>query len=85
MSKRLQVVVSEEELAEIREAARRERLTVSEWARQALRAARGRSPRRAVDDKLEALRRAVAHDAPTGDVDEMLGDIARGYLGADDG
>ena len=40
MSKRLQVVLSEAELDEIRDAARRNRVTVSAWVRRTLRAAR---------------------------------------------
>lgn len=40
MSKRLQVVLDEAEYADIRAAAERERLTVSEWVRRVLRGAR---------------------------------------------
>ena len=40
MSARLQVVLSEEEMIALRQAARRAGLTVSEWARRALRRAR---------------------------------------------
>jgi Arc/MetJ family transcription regulator len=40
MSKRLQVVMSREEYGEIREAAERRRVTVSQWVRRALREAR---------------------------------------------
>lgn len=45
MSMRLQVILSEEEHEEIRATAEGERLTVSEWVRQALRAARERPGR----------------------------------------
>ena len=45
MSKRLQVVLSEAELDEIRDAARRNRVTVSAWVRRTLRAARERELR----------------------------------------
>ncbi len=45
MSKRLQVVLSEAELEEIRDAARRNRVTVSAWVRRTLRAARERELR----------------------------------------
>ena len=40
MSTRLQVIVSDEEMTALRQASRRAGLTVSEWARQALRRAR---------------------------------------------
>ncbi|GMV04492.1 MAG: hypothetical protein AMXMBFR53_07720 [Gemmatimonadota bacterium] len=48
MSMRLQVVMSEAEHEEIRSAAERERLTVSEWVRQVLRDARVRGARGAL-------------------------------------
>jgi hypothetical protein len=80
MSTRLQVVMSEAELREIQKAARRKRVTVSEWVRSALRAARraepGPDPRR----KLNAIRAATCHAFPTGDIDEVLSDIARGRV-----
>jgi Arc/MetJ family transcription regulator len=47
MSMRLQVVMSEEEYGEIRAAAQRRRLNVSEWVRSVLRAARERDARAA--------------------------------------
>jgi len=82
MSQRLQVLFEEEELEEIRQVARRKRLTVAEWVRQALREARSREPSHGVEDKLAALERAVQHDFPTGDVDRMLTEIESGYLGS---
>lgn len=45
MSKRLQVVLSEAELEEIRDAAKRNRVTVSAWVRRTLREARDRELR----------------------------------------
>jgi hypothetical protein len=49
--------------------------------RQALRAARRREP--AVDTlkKLETVRAAARHAYPTADIETMLGEIERGYLG----
>ena len=44
MSKRLQVILDDEELAEIQRAAKRSRMTSSEWVRQALRKARRAEP-----------------------------------------
>lgn len=79
MSKRLQVVMSEEEYREIREAAERRRLTVSEWVRRTLRRARSEEPSSAVGSKLEAVRAAVRHDYPTADMPQMLREIEAGY------
>jgi len=79
MSKRLQVLLDEPELRELREAARRQRVPVSEWVRRALREARQREPRGDMDIKLRAVRAASRHEFPTADIDEMLGEIERGY------
>ena len=84
MSTRLQVIVSEEEMISLRQAARRAGLTLSVWARQALRRARdeqaGPGPAQApgAKSRLRALERALACNHPTGDVGEMLADIERG-------
>jgi predicted 2-oxoglutarate/Fe(II)-dependent dioxygenase YbiX len=67
------------ELREIKRAARRNRMTVAEWVRQALRAARRRETIIPTDRKLQVVREAARHDYPTGDIEEMLGDIERGY------
>jgi transposase-like protein len=81
MSQRLQVLLDERELAEIRQVARHHRMTVAEWVRQALRQARreesGGDPRR----KLAVVREAARSAYPTSDVGQMLAEIERGYLG----
>ncbi len=79
MSKRLQVVLDDAELREIKRVARRNRMTVAEWVRQALRAARRRQAAAPAERKLHVVREAVRHEYPTGEIDEMLGDIERGY------
>jgi hypothetical protein len=76
MSKRLQVVLDDEELEEIRPAARRHRLTVSEWVRQTLRAGRWAEARRDEERKLLVVREAAPHSYPTAGIDQMLGEIA---------
>jgi hypothetical protein len=81
MSKRLQVLLDEAELREVRRAARAQRLTVAEWVRQTLRDARRRQPGGDPAGKLAAIRAAAAHAFPTADIDEMLADIERGYAG----
>jgi hypothetical protein len=81
MSKRLQVLLSESELRDIQRIARRQRLTVAEWVRQALRAARRREPGGDVAKKLDAVRAAARHTFPTADIDQMLAEVERGYTG----
>ncbi len=80
MSKRLQVLLEEPELREIQRAARTQRMTVAEWVRQALRAARRRQPTIDAKKKLAAIRAAARHSFPTADIDQMLAEIESGYL-----
>jgi hypothetical protein len=79
MSKRLQVLLDDAELRELQRAARASRMTTAEWVRQALRAARRQEPLGDAAKKLEVIRAASRHAFPTGDIDEMLADIERGY------
>jgi len=79
MSKRLQVLLPDEEMAGIRRLARREHMSVGEWVRQVLREARNRRPVNDTDTKLKAVRRAAALSFPTANIDQMLEEIERGY------
>jgi hypothetical protein len=79
MSKRLQVLLDEREWREVRRAAKSQRLTVAEWVRQTLRAARRGTPSTEVEDKIAAIRRAAREALPTADIDMMLTEIERGY------
>jgi hypothetical protein len=81
MSKRLQVLLDESEFREIRGIARRQRMTVAEWVRQALRAAARTSAGSEPRKKIAVLRAAVRHEFPTADIDRMLAEIERGYVG----
>jgi hypothetical protein len=79
MSKRLQVLLEEAELAEIRRAARLSRMTVAEWVRQALRRARREEPMTDTKRKIAMVREASRGSYPTADIDQMLAEIERGY------
>lgn len=81
MSKRLQVLLQDSELGEIRQAARRQRMTTAEWVRQALRTARRAEPRTSARKKLDVVRTAAGHMFPAPQVDQMIEEIERGYLG----
>ena len=81
MSKRLQVLLDEQEFREIKRVAKQHRLTVAEWVRQVLREARGGISTMSVDHKLKAVREATAHAYPTGDIDQITSEIERGYRG----
>jgi hypothetical protein len=80
MSKRLQVLLEEEEFEEIKRTARRHRMTVAAWVRRSLRDARRDEPARDRETKLASLARATRHDFPTGDIDQMLSEIEQGRM-----
>jgi hypothetical protein len=80
MSKRLQVLLDEGEMREIRTLARRQHLTTAAWVRQALRAARRMEPGADAKKKLAIVRAAVGHSFPAPDIDQMLAEVERGYL-----
>lgn len=79
MSKRLQVLLDEREWREIRRAARVRRLSVAEWVRQALRAARRQEPAGDLDRRLAAVRNGARHTFPSADIAQMLEEIEQGY------
>jgi transposase-like protein len=83
MSKRLQVLLDEAELREIRRIAKRHDMTVAEWVRQALRDARRREPAREPARKLDVVRAAAEHAFPAPDIEEMLAEVERGYVGTE--
>ena len=73
--------MDEDELREIQRIARTRRMTVAEWVRQALRSAGESEPLREASKKLEVVRAAARHSYPAGDIEQMLGEIERGYAG----
>ncbi len=80
MTQRLQVLFDDDELDEIRAFASRQRMTVAEWVRQALRAAREDASVTEPSRKLLAVREAAArYSFPVGDVRSINAEIARGY------
>jgi hypothetical protein len=83
MSRRLQVIVDEEECEAIQNAARARGMTISEWVRQTLRTARRQESTGDVERKLAALRRASRFAFPTADIGQMLAEIESGYRPAD--
>lgn len=80
MSKRLQVLLDEPEWREIQRMARASRMTVAEWVRQALRAARARTPGSDAGKKLDVIRAAARQTFQTADIGQMLDEIERGYM-----
>ena len=79
MSKRLQVVLDDREMLEIKRAAKMHRVTVAAWVREALRTARSRVPETDAEQKTQVVRTAAKHEFPTADIDVMLAQIEQGY------
>ena len=81
MSKRLQVILDDEELLEIQRIAELKQMMVAEWVRQSLRAARKGEATGDPTQKLSAIRTAARNSFPTADIDEMTEQIETGYTG----
>jgi hypothetical protein len=64
MSKRLQVLFPDQEMTDIQRLAKRERLTVGEWVRRALREAPANRPAIEPETKLKPVRQAVKYSFP---------------------
>jgi len=79
MSIRLQVVMDQDELQAVREAAREKGMTVSEFVRETLREARRKVGAGDIERKLAAIRAADRLGYPTADIDQMLAEVERGY------
>ena len=83
MTKRLQVLLDDDELAEIQELARRRHQTTAAWVRDALRQARESMAYPDAGSKLRAIREAAVHTYPAGGIEEVLAEIERGYGAGD--
>ena len=80
MSKRLQVVVGDEELQKFQQVARVKGMTLSEWVRQTLRGAERDVFTGDVERKLAALEWATSLDlGPEVEIETMLAQIESGY------
>jgi hypothetical protein len=84
MTKRLQVLLEDDELREIQRLARTRRMTTAAWVRASLRTSVEAETRVDLDAKLAAIRRAVGHALPTADIDRVLADIDRGDRAIDE-
>lgn len=83
VSKRLQIVVDDDEARRFEQCARADGLTLSSWARRVLRTAEREVSAGDPDRKLAAIRAAYQYAFPAPDTAAMLEDIERGYVAAD--
>ncbi|MEJ7742437.1 MAG: hypothetical protein WKF73_07765 [Nocardioidaceae bacterium] len=81
MSKRLQVVLDDAEFDALREVARQDGVTLSEWVRRSLRLARRSGSPGDVEPRLAAVRSAMRHTFPTAEMAQMLAEVEQGYRG----
>jgi hypothetical protein len=80
MSKRLQVVVREDDLQRYECSAQASGQTLSEWVRQAMNVAEQRMSNGNVEAKLAAIRKAATCNLPVSDIDTMLAENELRYV-----
>jgi hypothetical protein len=85
MTKRLQVLLDDNDFAALQQSAAARGLSVAEWVRQAIVAARRRESSADIDRKLDAIRAAVRHTGPTGPIERLTAEVERGYVASGDG
>lgn len=79
MARRMQVLIDDAEYRKIQRVAKRKRLTLAEWVRQALRDACREAPEGDPGKKLAVIRESATHHYPTADIEQILSDIEDGY------
>ena len=77
MSKRLQVLLDEQEYVEFQGIARKQRMTLAEWVRQALREAKS-GQTGTMEAKLRVIAEASRYRFPSADIEVMLDEIDTG-------
>ena len=80
MSKRLQVLLSNEEMESIQQHAALDNLSVGEYVRRTLKESDSLRPSLSASAKLTLIRQAAGHSFPTADIDQMNREIQQGYL-----
>jgi hypothetical protein len=75
----MQVLIEDAEFRRMQAAAKARGLTLAEWVRGHLREAARATPTGSAQRKLDAVRAAAQHAYPSGDIDQMLEEIERGY------
>lgn len=79
MSIRLQVILNDEEMHELKERAEQDQLTVSAWVRRAIQHEMRERPGKRASEKLATIRKSASYEFPTGDYEEIASQIEAGY------
>jgi hypothetical protein len=80
MSKRLQVLIEPKEYKTFQQLAKEVGLSLGEWVRQALRRVASTTSRKSAEQKLAHIHKYSQYNAPTGDIEQILAEIEKGYL-----
>ena len=79
MSIRLQVILNDEEMQELKKRAELDQVTVSAWVRRAIKHEMRERPGKRAREKLDIIRMSASYEFPIGDYDEMAAEIEAGY------
>jgi len=80
MSVRLQVLLDEAELKEVKTLAEQEKMTVSAWVRRAIQHEKKERPGTAARKKLQIIQDSSQYSFPAGDYKDIAAEIDSGYL-----
>lgn len=80
MSKRLQVLLDPTEYKSFQKLAKESGMALGEWVRQALRRASASFSEKKPCQKLKNIRQASQHRCATGDMEQILAEIEKGYV-----
>lgn len=80
MRKRLEILLTDQEMADIRVLASRNGISDKEWARQTLHLSCSEVSMIDGETKLNVIDRAAKYNFPTTDIDQMLSEIDQSYL-----
>jgi hypothetical protein len=78
MSKRLQIVMPDDEYRAVARAAKIRKKPIAQLVRESLRKTLAEERERPVDERIAAVLRFARFSGPTGDIDEILADIEAG-------
>lgn len=79
MSKRLQVILADAEMEDLKRAAALQKIPVGELVRRAVKQDLARVAQKPVEEKLRLLQKALTYNFETNDIDQMNEEIERGY------